>query len=491
MHSVVPGAILAGKYRVNRVIGRGGMGLVVEARHLQLDTKVAIKLLFPEFMSYTEASERFLREARAASHLESQHVTRVLDVGTIGSGEPFMVMECLEGEDLSSFLKSAKGPLLIHDAVDFIVQACDAIAEAHEQGIVHRDVKPANLFVTIRSDGERLVKVLDFGISKIVGEGAQEGDVGLTQTTTILGSALYMSPEQMQSAKKVDQRTDIYALGVCLFELIAGEVPYYADSFPELCAKVYTSPPKSLRALRPDAPEGLVRVVERALAHRAENRYQRVTELLQALSPHARNDTRRLIETILKRRSSDLRILPPADESTARDAADEERAVKERKRSRFPLLFLMFLVLGGAASAFVFRAPIAGHLARLRGTTSAPTPAPIGPAPDVAPAIPTPVAVVPALTAQPVASAPAVSASASASTCREREVSPGTERERGSPTCDSDSANAHRTQRCGDPVPDRAFEQPDKTPAPRISQDLTVEECHATIDGVRKIVPCP
>src|SRR5262249_26228619 len=159
---------------------------------------------------------RFMREARAASKLSSLHVTRVLDVGTLGSGEPYMVMEYLAGEDLASYQKRA-GRLPIAEAIDFIVQASDAIAEAHAVGIVHRDLKPANLFLGKRNSAP-FVKVLDFGVSKVMGEGKE--DVRLTQTTTILGSALYMSPEQMRSSKNVDHRTDLYALAVCLYELL-------------------------------------------------------------------------------------------------------------------------------------------------------------------------------------------------------------------------------------------------------------------------------
>ena len=288
VYTIAPGTLLAGKYRVVRVIGKGGMGLVVEAKHLQLDTRVAMKFLLPEFMSYTEASGRFLREARAASKIQSHHVARVLDVGTLDGGEPYMVMEYLAGEDLA-YHAHASTPMSIGEAIECLTQACDAIAEAHKLGIVHRDLKPANLFLTRKSDGSPMVKVLDFGISKVVGE--QSSDVALTQTTTILGSALYMSPEQMQSAKNVDQRTDIYALGVCLFEMITRKQPYFAESFPELCAKVYTEPPKSLRSLRPEAPEGLERVLEKAIARDPEKRYQSVAELVRR-SRRSRGSTR-------------------------------------------------------------------------------------------------------------------------------------------------------------------------------------------------------
>ena len=194
-----PGTILADKYRVERVLGQGGMGVVVQARHIALDEKVALKFLLPEYAHHPEAAARFLREARAAVRIKSEHVAHVTDVGTLANGAPYMVMELLEGADPSKVLEKS-GVLEIADAVDYVIQACDAIAEAHGYGIVHRDIKPANLFLGKRPNGLALVKVLDFGISKVM-----EGSVdNLTKTTAAMGSALYMSPEQMQQTRAVD-----------------------------------------------------------------------------------------------------------------------------------------------------------------------------------------------------------------------------------------------------------------------------------------------
>ncbi|KYF88398.1 protein kinase, partial [Sorangium cellulosum] len=308
VYTIAPGTVIARKYRVERTIGRGGMGLVVEALHLDLDTRVAIKFLLPEFMSYTEAAERFMREARTVAKLQTHHVVRVLDVAALESGEPYMVMELLDGEDLACHAAEA-GTLAIGECIDHIVQACEALAEAHALGIVHRDLKPANLFLTKRPDGAPLIKVLDFGVSKILT--GDTGNVSLTQTTTILGSALYMSPEQMRSSKSVDPRTDIYALGVCLFEIIGGRPPYVADSFPELCAKIYTSPPEPLQDLRPEVPEGLVEVIEKSIAREPEDRYQSIAEFVQALAPYAAPGTRTTIAGILRLHAAEL-DLPPA-----------------------------------------------------------------------------------------------------------------------------------------------------------------------------------
>jgi len=210
------GEVLAGKYRVDKVLGAGGMGVVVAARHIQLETRVAIKLLLPAMLDNSEAVMRFAREARAASKINNEHVVRVFDVGTLPSGAPFMVMEFLEGEDLSAWI-AQRGPLPIDLAVDFVLQACVAVADAHCLGIVHRDLKPANLFSLRRSDGQFVIKVLDFGISKVADSGAT-GPVGsVTHTSAIMGSPHYMSPEQMRSSKEVDARADIWALGVILF----------------------------------------------------------------------------------------------------------------------------------------------------------------------------------------------------------------------------------------------------------------------------------
>jgi eukaryotic-like serine/threonine-protein kinase len=287
--------LLAGKYRVERIIGQGGMGVVVEARHIVLDERVALKFLQPDFALHPEGSARFLREARAAVKIKSEHVARVLDTGTLESGAPYMVMEFLEGNDLARTLEQ-QGVLALEDAVDFITQGCEAIAEAHAHGIVHRDMKPANLFLTRRPDGSPLVKVLDFGISKV----ATGGVDNLTRTTASMGSALYMSPEQMQQTRSVDHRTDIYALGVALFELLAGRPPFYADTLPQLCAEVLTGTPVPLRAARPDVPAPFAAALERAYARDRNHRYASVAELVVALAPFAPARTHPTIDRIAR-----------------------------------------------------------------------------------------------------------------------------------------------------------------------------------------------
>jgi serine/threonine-protein kinase len=281
--SLQPGAILARKYRIVRTIGQGGMGVVVEAMHEELDQHVAVKLMAEHAAANVEWAARFQREARAAARIKSEHVVRVYDVGKLETGQPYMVMELLEGEDLGAVLERV-GKLDVPLAVDYVLQACEALAEAHANGIVHRDLKPANLFVTSKSDGSACVKVLDFGISKVTGD--MRG-VTVTSTSAIVGSPLYMSPEQMKASKNVDARTDIWSLGVILHELVTGRPPFDGETAPELCALVLTAPPSRLSDSLPTAPPTLEAVVLKCLEKDATKRFADVAELAAALAPLA------------------------------------------------------------------------------------------------------------------------------------------------------------------------------------------------------------
>jgi eukaryotic-like serine/threonine-protein kinase len=295
---VTPGQILLGKYRVERVLGMGGMGVVVAATHVNLEERVAIKFLLPEALHSQDTVARFLREARAAVRIKSEHVARVTDVGTLESGAPYMIMEYLDGSDLAVHTQR-RGALPVEDAVEYVLQACEAIAEAHALGIVHRDLKPANLFVATRADGTPSVKVLDFGISKVSGVGGATGpELGMTKTTTIMGSPLYMSPEQMASTRDVDARTDIWALGAILYELLTGRVPFNADTITQLCAMILQQPPPPLRNLRPDAPQGLQDIIGRCLEKDRNRRYQNIAEFASALAPYAPRRARISIERV-------------------------------------------------------------------------------------------------------------------------------------------------------------------------------------------------
>jgi serine/threonine-protein kinase len=275
---VQPGDVIGGKYVIERLLGRGGMGVVFLARQERLDRRVAIKFLLPGAMSNASAVARFEREARAAASLLSDHVTRVHDVGHLETGEPYMVMELLVGEDLAGILLR-RGPLPASEVIDVIVQACDAIAEAHSIGIVHRDLKPANIFLVRRPNGIPTVKVLDFGISKA---GGTTG-ASLTGSTTLMGSPLYMSPEQVREARTVDGRADIWALGVTLYELLVGQPPFSAHAVGEICAQILTLEPDRPRRRRPDLPRALDAIVMRCLRKEPSERFGTAGELSAAL----------------------------------------------------------------------------------------------------------------------------------------------------------------------------------------------------------------
>jgi serine/threonine-protein kinase len=294
---VYEGEILAGKYRVERILGVGGMGVVVAAHHVHLDTKVAIKLLLPEMLAQPEAAVRFAREARNAVRITNEHVARVWDVGTLDNGAPYMVMEFLQGADLSSLL-AQRGQLPIEEAVDFVLQGMEAIAEAHALGIVHRDLKPANLFCIRRPDGRLSIKVLDFGISKSTLPGAISQNLAMTAPAARMGSPFYMSPEQIEFAHTVDARTDIWAMGVVLFEILTGKVPFYGETISEVSFKIAARPPTALRPHRPDAPEGLERAIFTCLEKDRDRRFRNVAELALALLPFGSKRAKASVERI-------------------------------------------------------------------------------------------------------------------------------------------------------------------------------------------------
>ena len=276
------GSVIAGKYAIVRVIGEGGMGVVYEATHLRLRQRVAVKMLQKEMLTHEVIVSRFEREARAAAQLRSRHTARVMDVDvTTGphGGLPYMVMEFLEGRDLESEL-AERVRLPYDEAVDVVLQACAAMLEAHALGIVHRDLKPANLFLA-RDDHDaraRIVKVLDFGISK----SQNETDAKLTTADSVMGTALYMSPEQVRGAVSVDQRSDIWALGVILYELTSGRPPW-TGSPTQLAAAIVTEDPPDILQLV-ELPLELAAVIGKCLRRDAAMRFQDVRELAMALA---------------------------------------------------------------------------------------------------------------------------------------------------------------------------------------------------------------
>jgi serine/threonine-protein kinase len=277
-----PGDVFIGKYRIERVLGAGNMGLVLSALHVELEQRVAIKLMLPG-KAAEEQHQRFLREARACARLKTPHAVKVLDVGKNETGAPYMVMEYLDGRDLAAEL-AARGPLPFAEAVEYILQACEGLAEAHAAGIVHRDVKPANMYL-IRGAGGPCVKVLDFGISKVRGDGS----LALTSDVQSLGSPLYMSPEQLNCSRDVDGRTDLWALGVTLYELVAGtgNTPFNGERIEQLCTRIFTKPPTPLSTFRSDAPVGFWSVLQQCFEKEPDRRWPNVATLAAALVPYA------------------------------------------------------------------------------------------------------------------------------------------------------------------------------------------------------------
>jgi eukaryotic-like serine/threonine-protein kinase len=275
------GDVIASKYEVTGLLGAGGMGYVISARHIELGEMVALKFLRPEALAHAELVERFAREARAAAKIRSEHIANVFDVGTLTDGTPFIVMEYLDGKDLADHLHQ-EGALPISVAVEYIMQACEALAAAHANGIVHRDIKPENLFLTQQAQGMHTIKVLDFGISKIA---LPRGKRDLVRTQMALGSPVYMSPEQIRRSDQVDARSDIWAVGCVLFELLTGVTAFDEPSLLELSAAILEREPVPLQTLRPDASEELEEIVLRCLTKNPDHRYQNVAELAAALYP--------------------------------------------------------------------------------------------------------------------------------------------------------------------------------------------------------------
>ncbi len=286
------GQTVAEKYVIGKLIDVGGMGAVFEARDIRLDRRVAIKVLLPRLASSITAAERFKREARTATRITSEHVVKVLEIGDLPDRTPFLVMEFLEGQDLRAVLRE-HGPLSPRQAVDYLLQALQAVAEGHLAAVVHRDLKPSNLFLTERADGTPLIKVLDFGIAKTQLDNL--GDFALTSSDDIqLGSPTYMPPEQFQNPRNVDARADIWALGVTLYELITGRVPFSGHTYHELISQVLSGQPESIESVpsAPSMPEGLEAVIARCLAKNRDQRFENAVALAVALAPYGSEDAR-------------------------------------------------------------------------------------------------------------------------------------------------------------------------------------------------------
>ncbi|MCA9634029.1 MAG: protein kinase, partial [Myxococcales bacterium] len=248
-----------------------------------MQRKVAIKFVLG-FAANPNAAERFVREARVTQSLQDEHVVRVYDLGVLESGTPYLVMEYLEGQDLAHLLH-AHGRFPADIAVDYVLGACEALAEAHAAGIVHRDIKPSNLILIRRKNGTPLIKVVDFGISKVL-DSDDDAEKSLTGSVAMLGSPLYMSPEQIRSARSIDARADVWALGVTLYSCLTGEPPFDGEGVHGVCASIVADPPRPFPEDL-ELPEGLEEILSRCLAKRPEERTQSVVELATELGPFA------------------------------------------------------------------------------------------------------------------------------------------------------------------------------------------------------------
>ena len=415
----LPGEIFAEKYRIERVLGRGGMGVVFAATHIHLHQRFALKLLLPAAALEPETVQRFMREGRAAAKIKSEHVARVIDVGGLPGGTPYLVMEHLEGMDFAELLDGER-QLPYTLAVDYVLQASEAVAEAHALGIVHRDLKPSNLFLATQGDGREIVKVLDFGISKMI-----EPGLDMTRTAAMMGSPLYMSPEQLRSARDVDPRADLWSIGVILYQLIAGTPPFVAASLPELCALVLSNPTRWLHRNVSDVPTTLSRVIATCLRSNVAERYVNLADLADALAPFgsaaARVSAERIVALLgLPDVRAALVPVPAIDPSLAETQRDapaalqttraswtaSESAPEPRRTRRWLASALVVLAIAGVSTAIAVAgargphapepAPVAARpLEEASSAVAAPAPVvpPSSSPPSVAPAEPPPMKV--------------------------------------------------------------------------------------------------
>jgi serine/threonine-protein kinase len=320
------------------------MGVVLAATHEQLEQVVAIKVMQDSLVTSREAVGRFLREARMVAKLKSEHVARVSDVGILDTGAPYIVMELLEGKDLGALLH-IRGPLPVRETVGYLLQTCEALAEAHAIGIIHRDLKPENLFLTTDVDRTPLLKVLDFGLAKALTRTPSNDPPvpeSLTRSVSVMGTPAYMSPEQLRATRDVDLRADVWALGVVAYELLAARLPFDSTALPDLCAMIVRDPPRPLA--REDVPPGLEAAIMKCLEKEPTKRYSRIASFAAAIEQFADPESTSMVDRILRVQgaseppprssqravavlpSSDLRSIAPAAASRAAETVDFEKA---------------------------------------------------------------------------------------------------------------------------------------------------------------------
>ncbi|MGC4095307.1 MAG: serine/threonine-protein kinase [Polyangiaceae bacterium] len=306
------GSVVGGKYRLLRRLGEGGMGEVYEAQHTVVGRRFAVKFLHQHLAHHGDALLRFRREAQAAGALENDHIASVLDFDAAPDGAPFLVMEYLDGESVGQLLQR-EGPLPVTRAVGIVTQACRGLEAAHTAGIVHRDLKPDNLFSLRRSDGSEAIKILDFGIAKLLHE---EGAPGLTHSGAVVGTPFYMAPEQARGEKAFDERVDIYALGVILYELLSGKKPHPGDSHNAILAHILTEPVVPLATLRASLPQGLAELVARTLSTSRDARPRSAAAFARELAPFAGRDLAQPQRSHFDMRAADVasaKTLPTPD----------------------------------------------------------------------------------------------------------------------------------------------------------------------------------
>ncbi|HVH46800.1 MAG TPA: serine/threonine-protein kinase, partial [Labilithrix sp.] len=364
------GELVGGRYEIERCLGGGGMASVFRAKHVGLDQPVAIKVVSPLIREVPGIVSRFMREARAATRLKGEHIVRVFDVGTTDDGAPYMVMELLEGKDLGELLDEGLQPT-VEEAVDYILQACEALAEVHGLGIVHRDLKPANLFVTRGPDGLASIKLIDFGISRVDSPLSPKDAVDLTNPDVVMGSPRYMPPEQMESASAADSRSDIWGLGAILYEMLVGNAPFDGESLFDIYAAAVRSPPPAPSSIRSEATEELDEVVLRCLRVDPAERYADVAELAAALAPLGEENARVRAESIARvleasrargQGTDDVGVGTPIGTSKSsstsrirRRASSSARVTRRRRVAAFAAISLALLGIGAAAAPFARR----------------------------------------------------------------------------------------------------------------------------------------
>ncbi|MFO0739694.1 MAG: serine/threonine-protein kinase [Labilithrix sp.] len=329
----IPGDIVDGKYRVESIIGAGGMGVVLAARHLTLDSEVAVKVLLPKFQKDEVVRERFLREARASAVLRSSYVTKIFDVGIDRLGAPYIVMERLHGSDLEKMVTD-RGPLEEKAAMEYVAQACEALGEAHAAGIIHRDLKPENIFIT-----KERVKVLDFGISK-----ASYEEKRLTATADLMGTPCFMSPEQFKSAKEVTPRSDVWALGAILYRVLTGGLPFEGKDYVELCSRIMTQAPFPIEHRRPNLSPAVCAIIRRCLEKDPMERYANAFELKDALRAalhvHKANHRLAMAATLpFDQMTAPVKLPPPAPWPPRKTAASVASVAPAPKPQRLRVVF--------------------------------------------------------------------------------------------------------------------------------------------------------